>query len=360
MNQITVISNPNGKGYTTVAPPGQRQYHANQFFLRPDFKRLATFMPLIDKHCHWLAAERFRCKSHVDSMRSGLRTFLGYLQNVRGLDIGPGNVDKRIAKAFQKWNVDKGVSHQWIYGLQACLRFFFEWLHFEGILPNNQIKDIPLPPLRRGLPRPMDQKDILKVLSLLDIDDFLERRDLCIFEVMYGSGTRIGDTLRLKIKDIVFDDGILGPHLRLWTKGNKEALVPLSKASIGILKLHLLKRGHKSTEERLFVGKGRSGVSVQAIADRWKGYLIRANLNPRLVLYQLRHSTATHLYENGMPLEKIQRVLIHSNLSTSTIYTRVSPQQTFAACRKADIRGLVEKYRVGKIRGTNILSSVSH
>jgi site-specific recombinase XerD len=191
----------------------------------------------------------------------------------------------------------------------------------------------------------MSQKEILALFAVIDPNDLLQLRDLAIFELLYGSGMRIGDALNLKSRDLFLDHEELGPHVRAVCKGNIECVIPLAQASLPVLKLYRLM--HQPTGEKLFHNRNSPAEGIKnasSIGVRWRHYLRRANLPNKYTMHMLRHSAATHLYANGMAIEKIQLILGHSSLRPTQLYTLVTPKQLFSAHLKADIRGLVEQH----------------
>ena len=136
----------------------------------------------------------------------------------------------------------------------------------------------------------------------------------------------------LNLSDIYWDKGIL--HVKKG-KGYKERFVPLNKTNLKYLEYYVydwrpLIMSDK-TEDALFVSKKGRRMASQSMALRLKLLQQRTNditLQQKNVrLHVLRHSIATHLLQNGMPLEKISRFLGHSSLESTQIYTHLLEQE---------------------------------
>jgi integrase/recombinase XerD len=153
-------------------------------------------------------------------------------------------------------------------------------------------------------------------------------RDLVILTIFYSCGLRRNEGANVELDDVNFDRRTL--HVRKG-KNYKERLVPFSKTSGKHLsqwmydyRPQLLPR---KTEERLFIGLTGKPLSGYTIYSRLKQMVLaveNTELNQKNVgLHSLRHSVATHLLENGMSLQSIQRFLGHSSLESTQIYTHL-------------------------------------
>lgn len=154
-------------------------------------------------------------------------------------------------------------------------------------------------------------------------------RDRAMLTIFYGCGLRRNEGYHLDISDIYWDKNIL--HVRKG-KNNKERFVPFNKASSVHLQQWiydwrpLVVKSPK--EEAFFISQRGIRMETQSMAIRLKLLQQRTDneeLQQKNVrLHVLRHSIATHLLDNGMPLEKISRFLGHSSLESTQIYTHIS------------------------------------
>ncbi len=154
-------------------------------------------------------------------------------------------------------------------------------------------------------------------------------RDCAILTIFYGCGLRRNEGYHLQVEDINFDRQIL--HVRKG-KANKERFVPINKANLNYLQEYvydgrsiLIK---DKTESAFFIGERGKQLTAQSIAIRLKilqqrtDNIVLQEKNVRL--HVLRHSIATHLLQNGMPLENISRFLGHTSLESTQIYTHLA------------------------------------
>lgn len=158
-------------------------------------------------------------------------------------------------------------------------------------------------------------------------------RDLCLAELLYGSGLRVSEALALNAARVSGES----ETVRVSGKGGKERLVPLTDTSRQALDEWLaLRPGLAPAGERaLFVGV-RGGRLNRREAHRIIGELCRrAGLPQTISPHGLRHSFATHLLEAGADLRCVQELMGHARLSTTQRYTHLNLAHLMAVYDKA-------------------------
>jgi integrase/recombinase XerD len=164
-------------------------------------------------------------------------------------------------------------------------------------------------------------------------DDPRARRDRAILETLYAAGLRISELVGLELGDLDLRDGIV----RVLGKGNKERVVPVGRTAQAALDDYL-RHGRPELERRVSTRTKRAGDAVFLNArggrlTRQGAWLIvraagdRAGLGGRLFPHVLRHSCATHMLDHGADIRVVQELLGHASLSTTQVYTRVSPER---------------------------------
>ena len=156
----------------------------------------------------------------------------------------------------------------------------------------------------------------------------LRSRDRAMLTIYYSCGLRRNEGVHVELNDINFDTRIL--HVRKG-KNSKERFVPLSKKSADYLQDYVFNHRplllKQNTESRLFIGfygKPLSGITMYNRMKKIQYQTENTELQQKeITLHGLRHSIATHLLQNGMDLQKIQRFLGHSSLSSTQIYTHL-------------------------------------
>lgn len=142
-------------------------------------------------------------------------------------------------------------------------------------------------------------------------------RDRTLFELMYSSGLRAGEVVRLEVGDIDFEKRML---LIRESKWGKDRIVPVSKVAMSFLNNWV--KGRKRQRAKL-VFPGHHGPMTHAgLNKRFKEWAQKAGIKKKhLSLHSIRHSTATHLLENGANVRYVQELLGHESLQTTVRYT---------------------------------------
>lgn len=157
-------------------------------------------------------------------------------------------------------------------------------------------------------------------------------RDRAMLTVFYGCGLRRNEGYHLDLSDIDFDRRIL--HVRKG-KANKERFVPFNKTNSQYLQEYVYNSRPQIVLDKrnnaFFISQKGNRMNAQSMAIRLKLLQHRTDdlqLQEKNVrLHVLRHSIATHLLQNGMPLEKISKFLGHNSLESTQVYTHLIQEQ---------------------------------
>lgn len=158
-------------------------------------------------------------------------------------------------------------------------------------------------------------------------------RDLCLAEVLYGSGLRVSEALALDVGRVTRET----EALRVLGKGGKERLAPLTDSAREALAswLELRPQLAEPGERALFVGKRGKRLNRRMALLIIEELCRRAGLPQAISPHGLRHSFATHLLEAGADLRSVQELLGHSRLTTTQRYTHLNLAHLMAVYDKA-------------------------
>ena len=205
----------------------------------------------------------------------------------------------------------------------ATLRSFSTYLMRQGYLDKNPFKLLPSPKKEKLLPKFLSIPETDRLLDTTAQSKHFAMRDKALFELMYSSGLRRSEVTNLKIRDIDFFNGLV----KVFGKGRKERLVPVTQAALQALKDYLATRKNPQANEALFLNKNGTPLTGDGLAYIFKNTAIASHLARRVTPHSLRHSFATHLLGNGCDLRSLQEMLGHKSLSTTQVYTHVSLEQ---------------------------------
>jgi len=163
--------------------------------------------------------------------------------------------------------------------------------------------------------------EINSLFDSIDVEKKLGKRDYCIINLFYATGLRVSELINLKINSIDYSE----KKIRCFGKGKKERIVFFSDETLEILKNYLnFERNSLKIDPKndiLFLSKTGNKLNREDIYSminkRAKAALINKNVTP----HTLRHTFATHLVNNKADLRSVQKLLGHSDISTTQMYT---------------------------------------
>ena len=199
----------------------------------------------------------------------------------------------------------------------------YGWLEETGQRADNPTRFLKTPKSKRKLPTLITEAQIDALLAAPDVEKPHGLRDKALLEVMYATGLRVTEAVKLTLSDIDLHRG----SIRTIGKGDKLRLVPLGQEAAYWVERYcnesrplLLK--NKICDE-VFVSQKRSGISRQLAWMIVKEYAEAAGI-ASLSPHGLRHAFATHLVNHGVDLRSVQMMLGHSDINTTQIYTHVA------------------------------------
>lgn len=202
----------------------------------------------------------------------------------------------------------------------ASLRSFAAYLLEQGQLERNPFKLLPAPKREKILPKFLSVPETQRLLETAAHSKHFAARDKALFELMYSSGLRRSEVTGLCVKDVDFFNGIV----KVFGKGAKERLVPVTDAALDAIRTYLASRPHPQPHDPLFLNKNGKRLTGDGLAYIFKHTAIASHLARKVTPHSLRHSFATHLLNNGCDLRSLQEMLGHKSLAATQVYTHVS------------------------------------
>jgi site-specific recombinase XerD len=166
----------------------------------------------------------------------------------------------------------------------------------------------------KRLPQVLTKGDVIKILSCVS-----NPKHRLVLELIYGCGLRVSEAARLKKQNLDFGSNTL---IVREGKGKKDRLVNLPKTTAKKLQAYLVAR--EDANPYVFDSSRGDHLTVKTIQAIFKNSCRKAGIKKKVSVHSLRHSYATHLLEQGTDLRIIQRLLGHSDVRTTQIYTQVS------------------------------------
>lgn len=206
-------------------------------------------------------------------------------------------------------------------------RSFFRFAVREGLLERDPMENIRAPSAFRPLPRYLTPAQVDSLLAAPRLSDPVGLRDRALLEVMYATGMRASEVIRIEVDAVDLDLGLV----RVFGKGRKERLVPLGGEASRFVARYLgeareaLSRGR--TARNLFLSQSGGALSPTGLWGIVRRHAVSAGVERVLSPHVLRHSFASHLLERGADLRALQAMLGHADISTTQIYTHVTRER---------------------------------
>jgi len=217
----------------------------------------------------------------------------------------------------------------------STLRQFYKFLYAEGRRGDNPTLGIDSPRVGQALPKLLSEDEVGRLLTQAKEQaekkaDLKSARLHALIELLYATGLRVTELVSLPLAAVQSGQ----PYIYVRGKGDKERLVPISDRAIRALKIYFDlmtaagsggKVGSKGGTRWLFPSRGAKGhLTRHRFAQLLKELAAAVEISPRqLSPHVVRHAFATHLLSHGADLRAVQKMLGHSDISTTQIYTHV-------------------------------------
>lgn len=300
---------------------------------------------LLSKFREELKIKNYSVKS-IDSYESCLKRFFNYLGD--SCFSRPAGVEEKSLKELTREDI---LNYQLYlkrnkYSLHTIERHihsvkgFYRYLEKIFYILVNPCDTLILKKIPARIPVVLSENEVKRIINQPNTSTLIGIRDRAILETLYSTGVRIGELYNLTIFDIDLSSGFLRVNKG---KYSKDRFVPLTKAACVYLKEYINKVRPRHTRNRikesvLFVGEKGRRIHQIMIERLIKRYAKEAGIKKRVTTHTFRHTCAAHLLENEVDIFKIQKLLGHSRVSTTQIYTRVNPKQIKQAHKRCHPR----------------------
>lgn len=291
----------------------------------------------------YLKNEKNYSNNTIISYKNDLTQFFNFVKNYKLLKkTNIKYINHEIMRKYIVYLKENKYSRRSISRKVSSTRSFFKFIHKEGIINVNPTLNLITPKINKKLPNFLYLQEVNKFIETPSKNKPLGIRDRAILEVLYGTGIRVGELINLNISDIDFSENII----RVFGKGSKERILPLSNISIRAIQEYLKNRNlfnknkyiKMNDKDALFLNRFGGRLTARSIRRIIIKYMKMAGLNKKLSPHVLRHSFATHLLAGGADLRSVQELLGHKSLSTTQIYTHITKERLKTIYRKSHPR----------------------
>lgn len=297
-------------------------------------------------HCQY---EKNLTGKTLNAYSIDLRQFQEFLEE-RGFLAGIVDVGKQELRDYLKF-ISGITKPKTVKRKFATLKAFFSFLEWEDIIVVSPFRKMRINiALDNHLPVVMTLSEVRTLLGYLyqrqrSIGPMLKPRqrllirDIAIIEMLFATGMRVTELVHLKCSDVDLADGTV----RIFGKGRKERILPLCNKKV----LHCLARYREMVNDAsnsiyFFLNQSGQNLTEQAVRIIVAKHTHKAGLEKKITPHTFRHTVATLLLENGMGIRNIQKLLGHSNITTTEIYAKVNQEAQRALIGKYHPRELIK------------------
>ena len=302
-----------------------------------------------------------------DALYDGIDDFIAYVSRVEGLSPETVRAYGQHLEAYARWCVRTDVdglhpsardlrrylaelknaryAAQTVSAHLSALRSLFRWLALEGVVSEDAAAAISAPKLPKPLPHTLSDAQMDALMAAPEQGSAEGLRDAAMLELFIATGARISELARLDVGNLDLKEGTA----RLFGKGSKERIVPLYRRAVDKTRAYLtdgrpkLLAARKGSDERarksLFISARGRAMDAAALRYRFDVLKRRAGIPSDITPHAMRHTFATDLLAGGADLRSVQELLGHASLSTTQIYTHLTPDRLKTALHQAHPRG---------------------
>lgn len=279
-----------------------------------------------------IGIERGLAKATVSAYESDLNKYVAWLQT-HGIT-KPDDIAKQDVEDYITALDADGESARSKARRLASIHEFHRFALAQHAVSADVAASVKAPKGASVLPDVLNVDEVSRLLDAAAVGgstDPVVLRDKALLEFMYATGCRVSEAVGTNLDDIDLEEKVV----RLMGKGSKQRLVPLGSyarnsvvAYLNAGRGELERRSTAKVPERraLFLNKRGKRISRQSVWEIVKTAGERAGITKPLHPHTLRHSFATHLIQGGADVRTVQELLGHASVTTTQIYTHVSPE----------------------------------
>jgi integrase/recombinase XerD len=261
----------------------------------------------------------------VEAYRNDLTQFLNFAQNERPHLSNWARVDKPLLEVYLVHLKERDYTAASVARKVAVIKTFFHYLMERHLITEDPTFTLSSPKVEKRLPKVLTPEEVERLLAAPARHGTPKGlRDCAILELLYASGLRVSELVALEADDVDTQEGVV----RCVGRGDRRRVVPISERAAAALATYL-QRGRpvmssQSDERALFVNPRGVRLTRQGLWLIIKEYVKEAEIATPVTPHTLRHSFAVHMLDRGADLQNVQRLLGHSNITTTQVYSRLA------------------------------------
>ena len=290
----------------------------------------------IDQFLSYLQYERNRSERTVKAYGDDLRSFEAFFKNLDD-QLSWESVDSDVIRSWMESMMDKGNTATSINRRLSAVRSLYRFALSRGIVERDPAHGLKGPKGKKLLPQYLRESEMDRLLADdMWTDEMGDLRARTIILMFYSTGIRLSELTGLDNASV----DLAAQQLKVRGKGNKERLIPFGSELQKALRLYTERRDAEtpSDSQAFFVGDDGQRMTSQQVRQIVQHHLSRVTTMKKRSPHVMRHTFATAMLNNEAGIESVKKLLGHSKLSTTEIYTHTTFEQLRRAYAKAHPR----------------------
>ena len=277
---------------------------------------------MIDKFLDYISVEKRYSQNTLMSYKKDLEDLLLFISETEGTE-DLKKVDKKIIRNFIVSLSEKKIQKRSINRKLSSLRSFYLYLLKIGEIQVSPLETIPSLKFYAEKQIPISEEEMENLGEILESESGNSLEKL-IIETLYQTGMRKSELCNILLEQVDFSKS----EIFVKGKGNKQRVVPISENLLKQMREYMvIRKPNEDSGIYFFVrenGKKLSEKFVYSVVNR---YLSLITLKKKKSPHILRHSFATHVLNNGAEISKVKKILGHSSLASTQVYTNGNIEQ---------------------------------
>lgn len=279
---------------------------------------------ILSEYLYYLKYYKGYSNNTIYSYKLDISLFLNYLELTK-IDFTIFNLNT-AEKYFMHIENNYNLKLSSISRKKISVKQFYRYLFEKNLISNDESHKILIQTAKIENKEYYSVKDIKRLFITLKYDTAINYRNSLIIFMLYSTGIRVSELINIKLDNINLEQKVI----LVTGKGNKQRFIPMNDQLLNLIKdfksNYYFKEFHSIRNKNyLFLNYKGNPISRHMLNKIINKAVEESGLNLKLYPHKFRHICATHLLENGVDIEDVQKYLGHQNISSTEIYLTLSP-----------------------------------